>query len=144
MDLTARGLWPGLPLAGLSPLRTLPRAPPVRPDAQPRAENRPIPQAPASAPDPAAAPWWLPVETPGPDTPAGPPPAFDISILERERAILSLLNRAAIEPENHSPSAPCDAPGDTPAALSVAPARPGGIVRHPTSQGYVAACAKSG
>lgn len=105
MDLTARGLWPGLPLAGLSPLRTLPLALPVRPDPQPRAENRPIPPGPASAPYPAPAPWWLPAERPGPDTPAGPPPAFDISILERERAILSLLTRAAIMPENRSSSA---------------------------------------
>lgn len=144
MDLTARGLWPGLPLAGLSPLRTLPLAPPVRADAQPRAENRPIPDTPASAPDPTAAPWWLPVETPGPGTPAGPPPAFDISILERERAILSLLNRATIEPENILSSASCNIQSDAPATLSEAPARLGGIVRHPTSQGYVAACAKSG
>lgn len=36
---------------------------------------------------------------PGPDTPAGPRPAFEITILERERAIQAMLARSETDPD---------------------------------------------
>lgn len=104
MDLTASGLWPRLPLGAMSPLLPVPQSSETRPDPASRIQNRPAPHAQTPAPETALPPPLMPSEPPGPDTPAGPPPAFDVSILERERAILSLLLIAAAEATNHNQS----------------------------------------
>lgn len=49
---------------------------------------------------------------PGPDTPAGPPPAFEISILERERAVQALLFRDRAAASGNAPLAGTTSPED--------------------------------